>query len=154
MSPNVNFDIDLPDESATRALGAKLATIVKAGDVVVLQGDLGAGKTTLVRGLVQAAGGDEAVPSPTFTLVQSYELESFYVWHFDLYRLERPQDIWELGLEEALDEGVSLIEWPERAGDLLPEDRLTIHLSHKGQGRSAHIDGSSNWANRIEQIKE
>ncbi len=147
------LDIDLPDESATRALGAKLAVVVKAGDVVVLEGDLGAGKTTLVRGLIQAAGGKEAVPSPTFTLVQQYDLESFYVWHFDLYRLKRPQDIWELGLEEALDEGVSLIEWPERAGDLLPDDRLTIHLTHQGQGRNAQIKGSSNWEHRIERIK-
>lgn len=154
MNREPNLVLDLPDENATKALGAKLAVIVKAGDVVVLEGDLGAGKTTLVRGLVQRAGGKEAVPSPTFTLVQTYELESFYIWHFDLYRLEQPQDIWELGLEEALDEGVSLIEWPERAGDLLPKDRLTIRLTHEGQGRRAHITGSTNWSHRIERIKE
>ena len=110
----------LADDAATRALGAALAGLLKAGDVIALHGDLGAGKTTLTRGLIQAlCGADEDVPSPTYTLVQAYDGPGFPIWHFDLYRLDRPDEVRELGWDET-QAGVALIEWPDRAGRYLP----------------------------------
>lgn len=132
--------LDLADAAATMALGARLAAAAAPGDVIALWGGLGAGKTTLARGFLRALGFAEEVPSPTFTLVQSYELANLTVWHFDLYRLARPQEAWELGLEEALESGVALIEWPERLGALLPKDRLDVTLAETdGDRRSATI---------------
>jgi tRNA threonylcarbamoyladenosine biosynthesis protein TsaE len=128
----------LPDAEATMALGARLAAAARGGDVLALWGELGAGKTTLARGFLQALGLKEEVPSPTFTLVQVYEL-SPPVWHFDLYRLTRADEVWELGLEQALAEGVALIEWPERLGALLPPDRLDVALSMDGDARRAEL---------------
>ncbi len=145
--------IDLPDETATRLLGAKLALILRAGDVVALLGDLGAGKTTLARGLIQSIlGPNEPVPSPTFTLVQAYEPASggTPIYHFDLYRLSHAEELVELGWEDALTGGISLVEWPERAGDSLPDTALWIELLEHGEGRSAHFFGSSEWAERLE----
>jgi len=98
--------IKLPDESATLALGQHLIAHLSAGSVVALRGDLGAGKTTLVRGMLRAVLGDIEVPSPTFTLVQTYELPEFEIWHCDMYRLERPEDGYELGLLDAFEEAV------------------------------------------------
>ncbi len=145
--------IALPDEAATLALGAKLASLLEPGDVIALFGDLGAGKTTLARGLITALAGDGEelleVPSPTFTLVQTYEVGDLAIYHFDLYRLESSNEIWELGWEEALDGGVSLIEWPERAGDLLPDERLEVNLRFDGDARSAEFKGSCSWVRRL-----
>jgi len=133
--------LELADAAATMALGARLAAAAAPGDVIALWGGLGAGKTTLARGFLRALGFAEEVPSPTFTLVQSYELTNLTVWHFDLYRLARPQEAWELGLEEALESGVALIEWPERLGALLPKDRLDVTLAETdGDRRSATIE--------------
>lgn len=102
---------DLPDEAATAALAQLLAPLLRQGDVLALQGDLGAGKTTFARALINALEGPvEEVPSPTFTLVQTYQRGELEIWHFDLYRLEDPEEAWELGIEEAFSEGVSLIE--------------------------------------------
>lgn len=145
--------IDLPDEAATRHLGARLAQILRIGDVLALLGDLGAGKTTLARGLIQSLlGPDEPVPSPTFTLVQAYEPASGgpAVYHFDLYRLSNAEELVELGWEDALTGGISLVEWPERAGDSLPETALWVELLEHGDGRRAHLFGSSEWADRLE----
>jgi len=102
--------------------------------VVALQGDLGAGKTTFARGLIAAFAAEAGqappeVPSPTFTLVQIYEFPRAALWHFDLYRIERPEDAIELGIEEALGEGIALIEWPERLGPLLPARRIAVNLA-------------------------
>ena len=106
----------LPDERATEQLGATLAARLKPGDVVGLKGDLGVGKTTLARAIVRAACGDPemVVPSPTFTLVEVYDTPKGSLWHFDLYRLEAPEQVFELGWEEALADGISILEWPER----------------------------------------
>lgn len=127
--------LELADAEATMALGARLAAAAQAGDVIALMGELGSGKTTLARGFLRALGFAEEVPSPTFTLVQSYELASITVWHFDLYRLGRPEEAWELGLEDALDGGIALIEWPERLGRLLPANRLDVTLATIGDDR-------------------
>jgi len=126
--------IVLQDDWATRDFGAKLAKILRAGDVVCLRGDLGAGKTSLARGAIESLCNTDEVPSPTYTLVQTYIAPKFDIWHFDLYRLEEPGDVWELGIEEALDEGVCLIEWPERIENLLSGAELNIEISFLVKG--------------------
>ena len=132
--------IALPDADATAALGARLAGLLAVGDAVCLFGDLGAGKSTLARGLIRAlTSHDEDVPSPTFTLVQTYEADALTVAHFDLYRLTSAAEAYEIGVEEALDEGCAIIEWPERLEGDLPADRLDIELSAEGEGRIARI---------------
>lgn len=141
--------IELPNEKATGALGAALARMVAAGDVIRLEGDLGAGKSTLARGFVRELAGAGEVPSPTFTLVETYETPDFIIWHFDLYRLESADDVWELGLEEALDGGVVLIEWPDRAEGLLPEGALTVTIEAVGDARRARIVGEASWQARL-----
>ena len=121
--------LDLADEAATRSLAARLAAVARRGDIFALSGGLGAGKTVFARAFVRALGrADEDVPSPTFTLVQTYDVPAGTVWHVDLYRLSSPEEAWELGIEEAFAEGIALIEWPERLGYLLPADRLDILL--------------------------
>ena len=135
------FSMPLADETATEALGATLAARLKPGDVVGLRGELGAGKTTLARAILRAAAGDPdlIVPSPTFTLVEVYETPRGTYWHFDLYRLETPEQVFELGWEEALAGGIALIEWPGRLGNLLPR-HLSVTLEVDGEGRRALLD--------------
>lgn len=135
------FPLPLADETATERLGATLAARLRPGDVVALRGDLGAGKTTLARAILRAAANDPAliVPSPTFTLVEVYETPLGTYWHFDLYRLEAPEQVFELGWEEARAEGIVLIEWPERLGPLLPR-HLSVTLEIDGDGRRALLD--------------
>lgn len=123
------FTAKFETEDETVAFGAALASVLRAGDVVTLEGPLGAGKTTLARGLIAAFAGAEIVPSPTFTLVETYPGKAGALWHFDLYRLEKPADVWELGLEEALEDGVVLMEWPDRIAGLLPEGALRLELA-------------------------
>ncbi len=127
------------------ALGARLGRVLRAGDTVALIGGLGAGKTTLARGLVQAVLPDEIVPSPTYTLVQAYELSDFTLLHCDLYRLEHPDEAYELGLMDAMGEDVCLLEWPDRLGDLLPKDAMTIEIKFEGEGRIVTLKG---WGDR------
>jgi len=137
--------LPLPGLEATQALGARIAASLKVGDAVTLQGDLGAGKTTLARAILHALGVTEEVPSPTFTLVQYYETPKLNVRHYDLYRIERPAEVEELGLDEALDDGAALIEWPERALAWLPADRLHVSLSLENGMRRALVSGPSRW---------
>ena len=118
---------DLPDEAATAALAARLADAIRPRDLIALSGPLGAGKTFLARALIRRlAGAETEVPSPTFTLVQSYDSAAGTLWHFDLYRLRDPDEIWELGFEDALIDGILLIEWPERLAGLLPARRAIL----------------------------
>jgi tRNA threonylcarbamoyladenosine biosynthesis protein TsaE len=145
-----SWTLKLADEAATAALGQMLAAAVRPGDVIALEGDLGAGKSTLARGLIQALTSPETeVPSPTFTLVQTYDAPAFAVWHFDLYRLERPGEARELGLDESA-AGLALIEWPERLGANLPATRLEVRLSFDGDGRIARLIDHGDWSARID----
>ncbi|MGE6697893.1 tRNA (adenosine(37)-N6)-threonylcarbamoyltransferase complex ATPase subunit type 1 TsaE [Hyphomonas sp. NPDC076900] len=141
---------DLADEAATLALGRALAQILRAGDFVALHGDLGAGKTTLTRGLIQALLGEgEEVPSPTYTLVQIYEGPDFPLWHFDLYRLEDPDGVEELGWDDTA-EGAALVEWPERAGRHLPKQRLDVLLEIHGDQRRVRLEPKGEgWQERL-----
>lgn len=141
--------IPLPDAAATAHLGAVLAPLLRAGDVICLSGPLGAGKTTLARALIAEATGEPEAPSPTFALVETYEGGTAPIAHFDLYRLERPDDVWELGLEEAFDCAVTLIEWPERIEKLIPEDALVIRLDQIGGARQARLVGAGDWEERL-----
>jgi tRNA threonylcarbamoyladenosine biosynthesis protein TsaE len=143
--------LDLPDETATAALAARLAAVAAVGDVLALRGELGAGKTSFARAFIRARGGTGPVPSPTFTLAQLYDLPSGAVWHFDFYRLKRPEEAWELGIEDAFAEGISLIEWPERAEAVLPADRLEITLRQgpTADARRAELAGGPGWAARL-----
>jgi tRNA threonylcarbamoyl adenosine modification protein YjeE len=132
----------LADEAATMRLGEDLAMALVPGDVLALKGDLGAGKSTLARALIRALADDAGldVPSPTFTLVQSYGTR-VPIHHFDLYRLTSADELGELGFDEALAEGVALVEWPERALEHLPAGTVTVELIHEGEGRLARIRG-------------
>ena len=133
--------INLANETQTVAFAARLARLVQAGDVILLHGTLGMGKSALARALIRARAGapDYEVPSPSFTLVQIYEFDTGPdIWHFDLYRLSDPEEIYELAVEDAFAEGVSLIEWPDRLGYLTPEDRLDIHIEN-GTGPAARV---------------
>src|SRR5580692_7817201 len=112
--------VDLPDETATAALAARIAAVAAPADIIALKGDLGAGKTAFARAFIRACGNQDEVPSPTFTLVQVYDARPTAIWHFDLYRIRAPEEAWELGIEDAFITGISLIEWPERLRALLP----------------------------------
>jgi tRNA threonylcarbamoyladenosine biosynthesis protein TsaE len=147
------IEIGLPDPAATRQLAERLAAVALPRDVLALGGTLGMGKTAFARGFIQHLAGAEEVPSPTFTLVQSYDFPAGTIWHFDLYRLTRPEDVWELGFEEALEAGILLIEWPERLGPLLPARRLdlTLRPGAAPQARNAVLDacGGSDLLRRL-----
>ncbi|RRN61883.1 tRNA (adenosine(37)-N6)-threonylcarbamoyltransferase complex ATPase subunit type 1 TsaE [Caulobacter sp. 602-1] len=141
--------LHLPDEAATQALGRTLAASLRPGDAVCLTGPLGAGKSTLARALIRAlTTPDEEVPSPTFTLVQFYETPAFPLAHFDLYRLSDPDEAYEIGLDEALDGGVALIEWPQRLEGRLPATRLDIDIALDGDARRAVITRHGDFEGR------
>jgi len=145
--------ISLPDPAATLAFGRRLGAVLEVGDIVCLSGNLGAGKTSLARGAIEAwTGQPEEAPSPTYTLVQTYEGAKGELWHVDLYRLKRPDDAWELGLEDAFAEAACLIEWPERLENQLPANRLDIALSPEGEGRNAALTAHGAWRTRLATI--
>ncbi len=146
----------LEDAAATTRLGAAIAPLLSSGETVLLYGPLGMGKSTLARGLIRAlTRPEEDVPSPTFTLVQFYESEP-PVAHFDLYRLTRAEEAAEIGLDEALDEGCAVIEWPERLGDdpatWLGPDRLAVALAEDGAGRVATVSGVGTWESKLKNL--
>jgi tRNA threonylcarbamoyladenosine biosynthesis protein TsaE len=130
----------LADEAATLVLGAALAPCVVPGLVVYLDGDLGAGKTTLVRGLLRALGYAGPVKSPTYGLVEIHAVSGLHLYHFDFYRFNQPEEYLDAGLDEYFSgTGVCLVEWPERAAPYVPGPDLDIRLSVEGAGRSARI---------------
>lgn len=141
----MTLQLQLADETATRALGGRLArALPEHGATIHLGGNLGAGKTTLVRGLLQALGHDGPVRSPTYTLVEAYELGDRTVYHFDLYRLADPEELEFLGIRDYLRPGATcLIEWPERAAGVLPPADLIVQLEYRGEGRSATLTAES-----------
>lgn len=140
MSPKTSLSVFLPSDEATDALGQTLAHHLVPGDTLLLSGPIGAGKSHLSRALIRARlGRMEDVPSPTFTLVQTYEDAEGDIWHADLYRLTHPDDVLELGLEDAFQSAICLIEWPDRLGPLAPQDAIDITLTAEGTGRRADI---------------
>lgn len=146
--------IDLADEAATVALAGRLAAVVRVGDVVALEGDLGTGKTTFARAFIQAlAEGPEEVPSPTFTIAQAYETPRGTVHHFDLYRLSGgEEETAELGFDDAFADGISLIEWPDRLGSRLPDRCLILGLAFAASdpgARRVRLDGGGDWPERL-----
>lgn len=153
------FRRDALDEKTLSHLAALLAATARPGDLIALQGDLGAGKTTFARVLIRnlTDNPDEEIPSPTFTLVQIYETPRMGIAHFDLYRLADPDELFELGLDECLASGIALVEWPERGGDLLPADRLTIAIADAADNDSRHRDveiiGAGSFANRARRLE-
>ncbi|MGV8997433.1 MAG: tRNA (adenosine(37)-N6)-threonylcarbamoyltransferase complex ATPase subunit type 1 TsaE [Parvibaculaceae bacterium] len=154
MTSDIIRNFTLHNEAATAALGHALAPLLALGDFVTLTGDLGAGKTALARAIIRARLGDEHedVPSPTFTLIQTYEAPDLLITHADLYRLDDPSELRELGLNEALDEGAVLMEWPDRM-DRLPSSRLDIVLTlADGGARHATLTGHGTWANRLSAL--
>jgi tRNA threonylcarbamoyladenosine biosynthesis protein TsaE len=143
----------LADEAATALLGVAISRALHAGEAVCLSGPLGAGKSTLARALVRAlTKPDEDVPSPTFTLVQFYEGAALKVAHFDLYRLTSPDEAYEIGLDEALDDGAAVIEWPERLAGQLPADRLDVEIAIDGAARRARLTPHGSWVGRVESL--
>ena len=137
----------LPDLAATEALGARIARLLRPGDAVLLNGPLGAGKSALARALIRAAAGqpDLDVPSPSYTLVQEYATQAGPLSHFDLWRLDGPGGVVELGWDEAR-RGIVVVEWADRLGALRPADALQISLTHDGAGRVGVVDG---WGDRL-----
>ena len=159
MSEPITFSVALHNETATAQLMADLALLIGPGDVITLTGDLGAGKTAAARSLIRYLAGDEEleVPSPTFTLVQGYELPPFPVLHADLYRVEDESELEEIGLSPLPDATLLLIEWPERAPSAMPEDRIDIALAHRpalgSNARAADVTGHGRFAAQVARLK-
>lgn len=151
---DVHPQIFLPDPEATQHLAEALAPRLRAGDVVLLHGPIGAGKTHFARALIQALlPVPEDVPSPTFTLVQTYEVEAFEIWHADLYRLRGPADVIELGMIEAFETALCLVEWPEKLGRERPEKALTLRFIDHGVGRLVQFQSNDpQWKARLADV--
>ena len=140
----------LADDAATAALAGRVAPLLRSGDTLLLEGNIGAGKTTFARALIRARlGREEDVPSPTFTLVQTYDDPEAEIWHCDLYRLTSPDEILELGLDTAFEDGICLIEWPDRLGTAAPKAALRLVLSPESDARIVQFEGSAAWIERL-----
>ena len=143
----------LPDIDATQAFAARLAPRLRARDVLLLQGDLGAGKTAFARNLLQALGACGNIPSPTFTLVQSYDGRIGPMFHFDLYRLKKAEEIEEIGFDEACADGLVLVEWPEKAASFMPRGALSLRFSLSPSGvRQVEIAAPPSWDDRLKDF--
>ena len=148
------YKTEVNSAEALEVFGAKLGRLLRVGDFIALSGDLGAGKTTMTRGLIQSQLGDIEVPSPTYTLVQTYDLKTYELWHCDLYRLDEPNDVLELGLIDMRDEIVAIIEWPDRMGGYRDSDMLSIEISFvpNSTNRLISLSGSELWKTRILEV--
>lgn len=135
-----DLSLFLPDEDATARLGQVFAPLLQKGNAVLLNGPIGAGKSHFARSVIQARLGRlEDVPSPTFTLIQTYDADRLDIWHADLYRLSHPDEVWELGLDEAFSTAICLVEWAERLGPHHPKGATIITFEEKDGGRQALI---------------
>lgn len=159
MSTPFSLTLDLPDETRTAALAKELAPHLRAGDTLALSGPIGAGKSLFARALIRARlnalGLDEDIPSPTFTLVQTYQAGDLEIWHSDLYRLSHPDDVLELGLEEAFGTALCIIEWPDRLGTALPAAALRLSLGagpHDAARRLVLTSDQVIWAERLAPV--
>ena len=154
-------ELRLDGIEATGRLAASIAALARPGDVIGLAGDLGTGKTSFARAFIAARAAlcgapEEEVPSPTFTLVQTYDMAGETIWHFDLFRLDRAEDAYELGIEEAFAGGICLVEWPERIAALLPEDRLDVEFfySDREDRRRVRLVGHGGWVSRLAALAD
>lgn len=142
--------IPLLDEAATIRLGTAMAPLLRAGDTLLLQGPIGAGKSTFARALIRARlQRVEDVPSPTFTLVQTYEAADVDIWHCDLYRLTHPDEVLELGLDQAFTTAICLIEWPDKLGADTPRDALTLDFAARAGDHLLRMIGPLAWQSRL-----
>ena len=150
MSPAF-LNLPLADADATAALAGRIAPLLQAGDTLLLEGDIGAGKTTFARALIRARlhAPSEDVPSPTFTLVQTYDAGDVVIWHCDLYRLTDPQEVLELGLDDAFADAICLVEWPDRLGPDAPQDALLCRFSAGADRHDLALTGGAAWQNRL-----
>ena len=147
LTPNT---LPLLSEADTAKFAEKIASIAKTGDTLLLEGPIGAGKSAFARAFIRARlGRMEDVPSPTFTLVQTYEDPNGDIWHCDLYRLTHPDEAFELGLDTAFDTAICLIEWPDRLGQYIPENALHLSFSAGDTHHSVIISAPTAWADRI-----
>jgi tRNA threonylcarbamoyladenosine biosynthesis protein TsaE len=154
----MRLEIVAPTAEDTRAVGGAFAPLLRAGDALALTGELGAGKTTLVHGIADGLGYEGAVASPTFTLVREYRTPALTLLHADVYRLDRVQEVLDLGLEEMLDDdGVLLVEWGDAVEALLPDDHLVVELTIPGDGDERAIGVRAvgvGWASRWERLEQ
>ncbi len=158
MSGNDVFHkVTVQNEAETAVLAYQLSSLLRQQDILTLNGTLGAGKTSFARALIRALVGSEIeVPSPTFNLLLTYECEQAPIYHYDFYRLEDPEEVWELDIEDAYDEGITLIEWVQRLGGLAPEEVLSITFSipeNTGEGvRDISFSGNATWQKRLRDL--
>ena len=145
-------NIILNEVSDTSKIGALLAKHASEGDLITLSGILGSGKTTLARGFIKEAGISDPIPSPTFTIVQTYNSKLGEILHVDAWRLETINDTLELGLEDAIENSIILIEWPEKIHQILPKNRLEIKLSILGNYRTANFSASNYWKDKLKMV--
>ncbi|HAT85403.1 MAG TPA: tRNA (adenosine(37)-N6)-threonylcarbamoyltransferase complex ATPase subunit type 1 TsaE [Rhizobiales bacterium] len=158
-SPSSDWHFSFPnlDEAASQAFAGDLAEILRSGDIIALDGNVGMGKSTLARALLRSLADDELleVPSPTFTLVQNYDLDGLEVSHFDLYRISDFEELYEIGFEESWQEGCTLVEWPDRGEELLPASTLWLHFedAHGEESSARHLtlQGNKAWKDRLER---
>ncbi len=151
MAGQVNLTLRAEDETA--AFAGRIAGCLRAGDTLLLEGPIGAGKSAFARAVIRALAGAEIdVPSPTFTLVQTYELPTAEVWHCDLYRLTNPDEVLELGLDEAFTTAICLIEWPDRLGDTAPAGALLLSFAAQSDHHTLSFTTDDAWQERLKGI--
>ena len=142
--------IELENEAETTEIGAKVASCLKGGEIIYLKGELGTGKTTLVRGALNELGHMGSVKSPTYTIVEPYLIDSHVIYHFDLYRLDDPEELESLGIRDYCDgQSICFFEWPEKGGDFLPDADILISLSYQNEGRALEISTFSEIGDSI-----